>query len=106
MTDSHPTRSYESHDAGPEILEDPEKGAEGNVVGGSPVNPRPLKNIVLRFLSAGRVELRGVLPIPLEERTSTQYSNYVSNFPVTAYHLTFSFCIKSEHVSSQQSTLH
>lgn len=48
--------------------------------GDRPIPLRDFTGAVLRYLSAGPVELRGVLPVPLEERTSTQYSSYVSAF--------------------------
>jgi len=47
-----------------------------------------LKDALFRHLKGGLIEFRGVLPVPLEERTSTQYSTFVSNrcsFLPTAY---------------------
>jgi hypothetical protein len=51
-----------------------------------------LKDALFRNVkNGGLVELRGVLPVPLEERTSTQYSNFVSDLaPLTSYFLTSS----------------
>lgn len=54
-------------------------GAEdGGLARGHPTPLRDFTGAVLRYLSTGPVELRGVLPVPLEERMSTQYSTYVS----------------------------
>ncbi|KAJ3579124.1 hypothetical protein NPX13_g1448 [Xylaria arbuscula] len=78
MPAMHLIQTDNSNDGGPEVLEDVEKGAEGDIIESSPDNSGPLKDRIIRFLSAGRVELRGVLPVPVEERTSVQYSNYFS----------------------------
>ncbi|KAI0400925.1 permease for cytosine/purines, uracil, thiamine, allantoin-domain-containing protein [Xylaria palmicola] len=59
-------------------VQDPEKGANGDVVEKGPIPPRRFTDLAFRYLSAGSVELRGVLPVPLEERTSTQYSTFFS----------------------------
>ncbi|KAI1495779.1 NCS1 nucleoside transporter [Biscogniauxia marginata] len=37
-----------------------------------------LQKLAMKAISAGPVEERGVLPVPLEERTSTKYSSYFS----------------------------
>ena len=37
-----------------------------------------LHRLVRKAITAGPVEERGVLPVPLEERTSTKYSSYFS----------------------------
>ncbi|KAI1352697.1 permease for cytosine/purines, uracil, thiamine, allantoin-domain-containing protein [Xylaria sp. FL0043] len=66
------------HDAGLDGLSDPEKGAERGIIEDASIRSRGLKSTILKYLLAGRVELRGVLPVPLEERTSTQYSSYFS----------------------------
>ncbi|KAI1425167.1 permease for cytosine/purines, uracil, thiamine, allantoin-domain-containing protein [Xylaria sp. FL1777] len=73
-----PMQSDRSNNPGLDGLEDPEKGADSNFVEDGPTHSRGLKGTVLKYLLAGRVELRGVMPVPLEERTSTQYSNYFS----------------------------
>ncbi|KAI1114759.1 hypothetical protein F5Y14DRAFT_450838 [Nemania sp. NC0429] len=52
-----------------------EDGLAGAGEGPTPPS-RDFKGTFLRYLSAGPVELRGVRPVPLEERTSTQYSTY------------------------------
>ncbi|KAI0203229.1 permease for cytosine/purines, uracil, thiamine, allantoin-domain-containing protein [Astrocystis sublimbata] len=57
---------------------DIEKGAVSNVVEQDSVRSSRLKDTALRYLSSGSVELQGVKPIPIEERTSTRYSNYFS----------------------------
>ncbi|KAI0551443.1 permease for cytosine/purines, uracil, thiamine, allantoin-domain-containing protein [Xylaria curta] len=72
------TQNGESNDAVVGDIQDPEKGDIGNDIEDSPVASRALKGTVLGYLSAGSVELRGVLPVPLEERTSTRYSTYFS----------------------------
>ncbi|TGJ80566.1 hypothetical protein E0Z10_g8202 [Xylaria hypoxylon] len=71
-------QSDTSNNAGLDGFEDPEKGTNSDIVEDGSVPPRGLKNIALKYLLAGRVELRGVLPVPLEERTSTRYSSYFS----------------------------
>ncbi|GAP86583.1 putative purine-cytosine permease fcy22 [Rosellinia necatrix] len=81
MTASLPTQPGSSHNAVvPDDPEDSEKGVNGDGAQGDPTPPRGLRATVLKYLSAGPVELRGVLPVPLEERTSTQYSTYFSIF--------------------------
>ncbi|KAI0439432.1 NCS1 nucleoside transporter [Xylaria telfairii] len=62
----------------PGDLQDPEKGTMSDATEDGPIPSSGLKVAVLRYLSTGSVELRGVMPVPLEERTSTQYSNYFS----------------------------
>ncbi|RYC59052.1 hypothetical protein CHU98_g7170 [Xylaria longipes] len=59
-------------------LQDPEKGDISDVAEDSQIPSSGLRTTVLKYLSAGSVELRGVLPVPLEERTSTRYSSYFS----------------------------
>ncbi|CAJ2508501.1 Uu.00g135270.m01.CDS01 [Anthostomella pinea] len=39
---------------------------------------RSARALMLRLISAGPIEERGVLPVPLEERSSTRYSSYFS----------------------------
>ncbi|KAI0863489.1 permease for cytosine/purines, uracil, thiamine, allantoin-domain-containing protein [Xylaria cubensis] len=73
-----PAQTGESNDVVAYDIQDPEKGNIGNVIDDGPVASRGLKGTVLGYLSAGSVELRGVLPVPLEERTLTQYSTYFS----------------------------
>ncbi|KAI1199118.1 NCS1 nucleoside transporter [Nemania serpens] len=53
-------------------------GLAGAGAGGRPIPLRDFTGAVLKYLSTGPVELRGVSPVPLEERTSTQYSTYFS----------------------------
>lgn len=58
---------------------DPEKAVDQNEVS-QPKSKfsKALRHAFNRALSASPVEIRGVLPVPLEERTSTQYSSYFS----------------------------
>lgn len=66
-----------SGDTTPPIPADPEKSAgdytsyhaEGQSCG------RPRINTLHRILSYGRVEERGAVPVPFEERVSTRYFN-------------------------------
>lgn len=39
---------------------------------------RRLYDVLTRALYASPVEIRGVMPVPLEDRTSTRYSSYFS----------------------------
>ncbi|GAW16422.1 hypothetical protein ANO14919_058490 [Xylariales sp. No.14919] len=79
MAAPSPVQSDKSSNVGLDGLEDPEKGRnDGDFVEDRSAPSRGLKGIALKYLLAGRVELRGVLPVPLEERTSTQYSSYFS----------------------------
>ncbi|KAI3326922.1 NCS1 nucleoside transporter [Xylariaceae sp. AK1471] len=78
MTMSLSTHNGRSNDAVMDDLRDPEKGANSNAAENEPRPSRGPTSIVLRYLSGSPVELRGVLPVPLEERTSTRYSNYFS----------------------------
>lgn len=60
---------------------DPEKAAGHNNEEVSKPKSRianTLRRAFSRALSASPVEIRGVLPVPLEERTSTRYSSYFS----------------------------
>jgi hypothetical protein len=60
-------------------VHDPEKRANSNFAEDASRPSQGFTGKVLKYLSAGPVEFRGVLPVPLEERTSNRYSNYVRN---------------------------
>ncbi|KAI0458130.1 permease for cytosine/purines, uracil, thiamine, allantoin-domain-containing protein [Xylaria acuta] len=78
MTVPLPMQSDGSNYAVASDLQDPEKGAINDVADDGSTPSPGLRATILRYLSAGSVELRGVLPVPLEERTSTRYSTYFS----------------------------
>ncbi|KAF2965584.1 hypothetical protein GQX73_g7992 [Xylaria multiplex] len=79
MADPSIAKPDESKNAQLGCFEDPEKGVNGSIVieDGS-VPSRRLRGMALKSLLASGVELRGVLPIPIEERTSTDYTSYFS----------------------------
>ncbi|KAI1181238.1 NCS1 nucleoside transporter [Nemania sp. FL0916] len=56
----------------------PEKRATGSIVEDRSTSSSSFTSTIVKYLSAGPVELRGVSPVPLEERTSTRYSSYFS----------------------------
>ncbi|KAI5919451.1 NCS1 nucleoside transporter [Camillea tinctor] len=59
--------------------EDVEKAAgQGHVLGVDADKLGVFHRLVRKAITAGPVEERGVLPVPLEERTSTKYSSYFS----------------------------
>ncbi|KAI0487582.1 permease for cytosine/purines, uracil, thiamine, allantoin-domain-containing protein [Xylaria cf. heliscus] len=73
-----PAQSDGSNYAVASDIQDPEKGTSSDIIEDGPIPSSGLKATIVRYLSSGSVELRGVLPVPLEERTSTRYSTYFS----------------------------
>jgi hypothetical protein len=57
--------------APPVINDDKERGAETSATARS----SNVAGLVHKVLNAGRVEERGIQPLPIEERTSTSYFN-------------------------------
>ncbi|RYO98455.1 hypothetical protein DL763_002191 [Monosporascus cannonballus] len=53
-------------------------GGQDKVAKPKPGIPRRLRDILDKAVHASPVEIRGVLPVPLEERTSTRYSSHFS----------------------------
>ncbi|KAJ2995229.1 hypothetical protein NUW58_g1335 [Xylaria curta] len=79
MSISLPTRSPGPHDTVVDRVHDPEKVDTGEILAeDGPFSSPGSTATILKYLSASSVELRGVLPVPLEERTSTRYSTYFS----------------------------
>ncbi|RYP44759.1 hypothetical protein DL768_008804 [Monosporascus sp. mg162] len=62
-----------------EEVRDPEKsGGQDEATEPKSGVARRLRDILNKAVRASPVEIRGVLPVPLEERTSTRYSSYFS----------------------------
>ena len=70
----------ENNPSGTNQVHDPEKagGRVDDVLEPRSRASRRLRDILARALYASPVEIRGVMPVPLEDRTSTRYSSYFS----------------------------
>lgn len=75
MSEPHWNAAPTSKPADLEKMNDRTHDVEVEAGSAKAVGPR---GFFAKLLSAGPVEARGVMPVPLEERTSTRYSSYFS----------------------------